>query len=162
MQNYWEKLKGQIFLIFVIFHIRKVPCLLKPLLWTSASPYFDSVCFRQCKKHWDILSLLILVIMFNKSCFFWWFKSGVFEPHFGAYSRCERQYPYIRGCNSGASQKILWKQVVTCSAHSKKHFKTNLAEYWGEGVHGRSSYVPDYWHCGNGQSIALSERVFWR
>ena len=69
MQNFWEKLKGQIFLIFVIFHIRKVPCLLKPLLWTSASPYFDFVCFRQCKKHWDTLSL-ILVIMFNVSCFF--------------------------------------------------------------------------------------------
>ena len=54
----------------------------------------------------------------------------VFEPHFGAYSRRERRYPYIKGCNSGASQKILWEQVVTCSAHSKEHFKTNLAEYW--------------------------------
>ena len=61
------------------------------------------------------------------------FKSGVFQPHFGAYSRCERRYPYIKGCNSGASQKILWKQVVTCSAHSTEHFKTNLAEYRGEG-----------------------------
>ena len=146
MQNYWEKLKGQIFLIFVIFHVRKVPCLLKPLLWTSASPYFDFVCFRQCRRHWDTLSLLILVIMFNESCFF-----GDLSQAF-----------LNRILAPGAFQKILWKQVVTCSAHSKKHFKTNLAEYWGEGVHGRSSYFPDYWHCGNGQSIALSERVFWR
>ena len=69
----------------------------------------------------------------GRKLLFWWFKSGVFEPHFGGYSRCERRYPYIKGCNSGASQKILWKQVVTCSAHSKEHFKTNLAEYWGGG-----------------------------
>ena len=130
IQNFWENLKEQIFLIFVIFHIRKVPYLLKPLLWTSASPYFNFVSFRQCKRHWDTLALLILVIMFNESCFFWWFTSGVFEPHFGGYSRCERRYPYIKGCNSGASQKILWKQVVTCSAHSEEHFKTSLAEYW--------------------------------
>ncbi len=69
----------------------------------------------------------------QRKLLFWWFKSGVFEPHFGAYSRCERRYPYIKGCNSGASQKILWEQVVTCSGHSKEHFKTNLAEYWGGG-----------------------------
>ena len=25
------------------------------------------------------------------------------------------------------------EQVVTCSAHSNEHFKTNLAEYWGGG-----------------------------
>ena len=32
-----------------------------------------------------------------------------------------------------------------CSGHSKEHFKTNLTEYWGGGgVHGRSSYLPDY------------------
>ena len=74
MQNFWEKKKGHIFLIFVIFHIRKVPCLLKPSLWTSASSYLNSVFvfvfFRQCKRHWDTLSLLILVIMCNESCFF--------------------------------------------------------------------------------------------
>ena len=70
MQKFWEKLKEHIFLIFVIFHIRKVPCLLKPLLWTSASPYFNFVCLRQYRRHWDTLSLLILVIMFNESCFF--------------------------------------------------------------------------------------------
>ena len=46
---------------------------------------------------------------------------------------CERRYPYIKGCDSSASQKILWKQVVTCLGYSKKHFKTNLAEYWGVG-----------------------------
>ena len=81
--------------------------------------------------------------MFNESCFFWWFKSDVFERHFGAYSRYERRYPYIKGCNSGASQKILWEQVVTCSAHFTENFKTNLAEYWGA-VHGWSSSLPDY------------------
>ena len=64
---------------------------------------------------------------------FWWFKSGVFEPHFGANSRRERRYPYIKGCDSDASQKILWEQVVTCSGHSEEHFKTNLAEYLGGG-----------------------------
>ena len=32
-----------VFLISVIFHIRRIPCLLKPSLQTSASPYFDSV-----------------------------------------------------------------------------------------------------------------------
>ena len=79
----------------------------------------------------------------QRKLLFWWFKSGVFELHFGAYSRCERRYPYMKGCNSGASQQILWEQVVTCSAHSKEHFKTNLAEYW-RGVHGRSSCLPDY------------------
>ena len=56
--------------------------------------------------------------------------------HFGAYSRCERRHPYINGGYSGASQKILWKQVATYLAHFKKHFKTNLAEYWGWGVGG--------------------------
>ena len=64
---------------------------------------------------------------------FRWFKSSVCQQHFGAYSRCERRYPYIKGCNSGAPQKVLWEQIVACSAHSKKHFKTNLAEYWGGG-----------------------------
>ena len=48
-----------------------------------------------------------------------------------------------QGCKSGASQKILWEQVVTCSAHFTENFKTNLAEYWGA-VHGRSSSLPDY------------------
>ena len=66
----------------------------------------------------------------QRKLLFWWFKSGVFEPRFGAYSRRERRYPYIKGCNSGTSQKILWEQIVTCSEHSKEHFKTNLAEYW--------------------------------
>ena len=69
----------------------------------------------------------------KRKLLFRWFKSGVFQPHFGAYSRCDRRYPYIKGRNSGASQKILWEQVVTCSAHSKEHFKTNLAEYWRRG-----------------------------
>ena len=66
----------------------------------------------------------------QRKLLFRWFKSDVFQQHFGAYSRCERRYPYIKGCNSGVSQKILWEQVVTCSAHSKEHSKTHLAEYW--------------------------------
>ena len=61
-------------------------------------------------------------------------------------SERKRRYPNIKGWNSCASQKILWEQVVTCSAHSnsKEHFRTNLFEYWGRGVHGRSSYLPAY------------------
>ena len=34
---------------------------------------------------------------------------------------------------TGAFQKILWEQVVTCSALSKKHFETNLTQYWRVG-----------------------------
>ena len=45
------------------------------------------------------------------------------------FSRCER--PYVKGCNSGASQKISWEQLVTCLAHCKEHSETSLAEYWG-------------------------------
>ena len=40
--------------------------------------------------------------------------------------------------------KNFWEQVVTYLAHSKEHSKTSLAEYWGRGVHGRSSYLSDY------------------
>ena len=68
-------------------------------------------------------------------------KSGVFQPRFGVYSRCQRQYPYIKGWNSGASQRILSEQVVMCLAHSKERFKTSFVEYWGWGwgwVQGRS------------------------
>ena len=39
-------------------------------------------------------------------------------------------YPYVKGCNSGASQKISREEVVTCLAHSKERFKPSLAEYW--------------------------------
>ena len=105
----------------------------------------------------------IVIIDFShyvqRKLLFWWFKSGVFEPHFGAYSRRERRYPYIKGCDSDASQKILWEQVVTCSAHSKKHFKTNLVEYWGGRVHGRSSYLPDYKYPG---VTTIKAREKWR
>ena len=59
------------------------------------------------------------------------FMSSVSQLHFGIFCRYESQYPYIKGCNSGASQKISWKQVVMCLAHIKKHFQTSLAEYWG-------------------------------
>ena len=89
---------------------------------------------------------------FQRKLLFLWFNSGVFEPHFDAHSRCERRYPYVKGCNSGASQKILWKQVVTCSAHSKKHCKTNLAENLGGGggvggslLAGRRNSTRDLW-----------------
>ena len=161
VQNFWEKKKGLFssFLWFSILegyhaylnhHSEPVPHHILILFVLDNAEGIETYC------HYDFSHYV------QRKLLFWWFKSGVFEPHFGTYSRCNRRYPYIKGCHSGASQKILWKQVVTCSAHSKKHFKTNLAEYWGEGVHGRSSYFPDYWHCGNGQSIALSERVFWR
>ena len=59
------------------------------------------------------------------------FRSSVSQLHFGVFCLYERRYPYVKGCNSGASQKISWKQVVTCLAHIKKHFQTSLAEYWG-------------------------------
>ena len=39
---------------------------------------------------------------------------------FGVYSRCQRHYHYVKGCNSGASQRILSEQVVTCLVHSKE------------------------------------------
>ena len=69
MQIFWVKKKWQIFLIFVIFHIRKVPRLLKPLLWTSASPYFNSVSFRHTFiihfSHYDQQKLI-----------FWWFRTA--------------------------------------------------------------------------------------
>ena len=32
---------------------------------TSSSSYFDSVCFRQCRRHFYTHSLLILIIMVN-------------------------------------------------------------------------------------------------
>ena len=79
-----------------------------------------------------------------------WFNSGGFQPRFGVFSGCERRYPYVKGCNSGAYQKISWEQHVTCLAHSKEDFKTCLAEYWGwggggggRGVHGSSGYLSD-------------------
>ena len=49
----------------------------------------------------------------------------------------------LKGCNSGASQKISWEQLVTCSAHSKEHFTTSLADTGGGWVHGRSSFLSD-------------------
>ena len=65
IQNFWQKKKGHIFFISKIFHITSTLCLVKPSLWTSASPYFDSVCSRQCRRHLDTHSLLILIIMIN-------------------------------------------------------------------------------------------------
>ena len=126
-----------IFLISVIFHIRRIPCLLKPSLRTRASPYFNFVYFRQCKRHWDTFSLLILVIMINKSRF-----SGdlnqvsfnrILAPPVGA-----KDGALTLRIVTGAFQKILWEQVVTCSALSKKHFETNLTQYWRVGRSARS------------------------
>ena len=81
---------------------------------------------RQCRKQLDTLILYwfySLSSITNK----WWFKSA----SFGAYSRRERRYPYVKGCNSGATKHILWEQIVTCPAHSKEHFTTSLAKYLG-------------------------------
>ena len=111
MQNFWEKKKGHIFLIFVIFNIRKVPCLLKPSLWTSAPSYFDSVRFRQCRRHWDALSLLILVIMLNESCFFGDLNQVFFNR--------------ILAPTVGAKDGTLTLRVVTL-VHSKKFFGNKL------------------------------------
>ena len=133
MQNFWQKKKGHIFFISKIFHIRSTLYLVKPSLWTSASQYFDSVCFRQCRRRLNTYSFLTLIIKSNKKCISRWFNSGVFQPCSGVFSRCERRYPNVKGCNSGASQKISREQVVTCLAHSKEHFKPILAEYWGGG-----------------------------
>ena len=145
MQKFWEKTKRHIFSFLWFFTLEKYHAYLNH--HCEPVPHHISILFVLDNAEGidtQSMSLLILGIMFNKSCFFWRFKSDVFEPHFGAYSRCERRYPYIKGCDSGASQKILWEQVVTCSGRSKEHFKTNLAEYWGGGgVHGRSSYLPD-------------------
>ena len=68
-------------------------------------------------------------------------KSDVFQPRFGVFSRCERRYPYVKGCNSGASQKNLEKQVVTCSAHFKEHVKTSLDDTGVEGMEERKCTV---------------------
>ena len=43
MQNFWEKKKGHIFLIFVIFHIRKAPSYLKHCC--EAVPHHISILF---------------------------------------------------------------------------------------------------------------------
>ena len=104
----------------------------------SASPYFDSVCSRQCRKHLVTHSLLILIIMINNFFIYLWFNSGGFQPRLGR----ERQYPYVKGCIFGASQKISWEQLVTCLAHSKEHCKTSWV--LGERCAGRSRYLSDY------------------
>ena len=112
----------------------------------SASPYFDSVCSRQCRRHLVTHSLLILIIMINKKMIYPWFNSGGFQPRLGR----ERRYPYVKGCIFGASQKISWEQLVTCLAHSKEHCKTSLAEYWGRGApvgHVTSRTTKKVTHC---------------
>ena len=35
----------------------------------------------------------------------------------------KRRYPYVKGYNSGASQKFSWEQFVSCLVRSKEHFK---------------------------------------
>ena len=106
-----EKKKGHIFFVSKIFHNKSTLYLVKPSLWTNASPYFNSVYFRQCGSHLDTHSLSNLIIPNNNK----WFlgdSSQVFfnrALHFGIFSRCERRHPYVKGCNSGASQKISWE-----------------------------------------------------
>ena len=69
IQNFWQKKEINIFLISKIFHMTSTLCLVKPSLWATASPYFDSVCSRQCRRHLDIHSLLIAIIMINRKLF---------------------------------------------------------------------------------------------
>ena len=71
------------------FFIRGTLCLFKQSLWTNASPYIDSVCSRQCRRHLDTHPFLIFVIMINKNITSWWFKSGGFQSRFGVFSRSE-------------------------------------------------------------------------
>ena len=52
---------------------------------------------------------------------------------FGVFSRCERRYPSVNGCNSGACQKISWEQVVMRLARSKEHFKSSTGGGGGGG-----------------------------
>ena len=110
-----KKKKRHIFIISMIFHIRSILCLLKPLPWTSASPYFEKA-MQNALRYTSIIG-------FNhyNQCklIYRWFKSGVFQLDFGIYSRCKSRYPYVKGYESSASQRILWEQVVTCSASSK-------------------------------------------
>ena len=64
IQNFWQKKKRNMFFTSKIFHMTNTVCVVKPSLWASASPYFDSVCSRQCRRHLDTHSLL-LIIDFN-------------------------------------------------------------------------------------------------
>ena len=61
-KNQWE-------VWYRTFDIASTLCLVKLSLWTNASPYFDFVCSRQCRRHLDTHSLLILIIMINKKWF---------------------------------------------------------------------------------------------
>ena len=132
MQNFWQKKKGHILLISKIFDIRSTLYLVHPSLWTSASKSISTF-FKTVQKACGHMR----IIDFNHDNFNFfisrWFKSGGFQRHCGDFSRCERRYPYAKGCNSGASQRISWKEVVSCLAHSKEHFKPSLAEYCGKG-----------------------------
>ena len=66
--------------------------------------------------------------MFNKSCFFGDLSevliNRILAPTVGAKDGT---------LTLRAVTLVRPEQVVTCSAHSNEHFKTNLAEYWGEG-----------------------------
>ena len=67
--------------------------------------------------------------MFNKSCFFGdlsqVFLNRVLAPTVGAKDGTLT----LRAVTLVHPKNILWEEVVTCLGHSKKHFKTNLAEY---------------------------------
>ena len=134
MQNFWQKKKGCSFLISKIFDIRSTLYLVNPSLWTNALKCI-SIFFKTVQKACGHMR----VIDFNHygQYFFLsisrWFKSGVFQRYCGVFSRCERCYLFLKGCNSGASRIISWEEVVSCLAHSKEHLKTSLAEYWGWG-----------------------------
>ena len=116
-----EKKKGHILFVSKTFHNKSTLYLVKPSLWTNASPYFSSI-LDTAEAIWTThtRSLSNLIIPNNKR----WFigdSSQVFfnrALHFGIFSPCERRYPYVKGCNSGASQKISWEQVAMCLAHS--------------------------------------------
>ena len=78
-------------------------------------------------------------MIFKKKKISRWFNSGDFSTAFWRLQsawKTDRQYPYVKGGNSGASQMLSWEQLVTCLAHSNEHFNTSLAEYWCGGGEG--------------------------
>ena len=56
----FDRKRKDIFSSFVRFSILEIHYTqLNQSLWASASPYFDSVCFRQCRRRFDTHTLII-------------------------------------------------------------------------------------------------------
>ena len=91
-------------------------------------------CSRQWRRHLDTHPILILIIMISKNG---WFLGDLSQVVFSRALASKvgvkdgTLTTSLKGCNSGASQKISWEQLATCSAHSKEHFTTSLADTGG-------------------------------